>query len=119
MPFTLKKELTDDDRRKLSEMNTELNKTKFVKLNDGEKILLYFDPQKCSIIYKDFGDGEDKKLYHFEVYDPNLDLDRVWDTANVALVKDIVNYLQKGVFFLKISRKGIAKQTTYFVEGAQ
>ena len=118
MGFPVIKEISEEEMKSLNNISNELDKTPFIKLKDGQKIVLLFYPGKWRIVEKEFEDRT-TKLYEFEVYDPNLDMDRIWDISNPYLVKDLVEHLKKKEFFLKIMRKGEGKQTTYFVEVAQ
>lgn len=101
----------------------------YVKFNDGDRKIFYFDPDKSKIIFKKY-DGQKfeesemqinkdyKKYYRFAVYDPNVDKDKTWDCSNYKCATDVINFLKQGFYFLKIKRIGSEKNTIYDVEEA-
>ena len=91
--------------------------SKFIKLEDGETIVLQFDPEKEAKYSEKENPqfGTKSKRYEYEVYDVNQQRARVLST-NLDLSSQIDNLFADGFATLKIRREGKKgdKNTKYF-----
>lgn len=105
-------------QKELEERRAEENKNKYVKLEDGQTIVLKFEVEKDAP-RKEFANkfgGTSKKTF-YPVIDPNTGEDKVF-SANDQTAEVIDTFLNKRHIMLEIKRKGVKTDTQYIVTPA-
>ncbi len=95
----------------IKKFNNTLNQ--YANLQPGESKQWYFDPNSVEKVVNRF--NQDR--IRFKVYDPDMDADFIWDSPFGA-ARQVVAFLEKKVYFLKIQRQGEGKETRYAVNPA-
>jgi hypothetical protein len=109
------KELTEKALENLRR-NAELRKkdTKFVRLQPGEKAVLYFNPEKIEPVEFEFN-GKKSIRYQYTVIDPNSPDQEKYFTVSKRTSEVIDAHLAEQRNTLKIHRIGAGKETQYMI----
>jgi hypothetical protein len=90
----------------------------YVTLEDGEEVVLKFEPEDIETMYVQF-DGNSKKKLRFQY----IVTDKYGDKKKLVVCKktskEIDRYLENGINMLRIKRIGTGLGTTYQVESAE
>lgn len=114
METTTTNQISETAKQKL-EANSELWKEQsdYVKLEDGEKRVLRFDPEKIKHVEGQYG-----TRIQYAVIDPNYpDKEKKFEQGKTTS-KEIDKYLAQGHLLLKVQRIGAGKDTKYVVQPA-
>ena len=123
-----KQVLSEETKRKISEMRARLDKkassrntNKFIKFKDQEHRLLQFVPEKTHEALVTYGSQPDTppvNRYKFYVHDLSSEsAGEVLEwTASEAVATDILKWIEKGYCTMHITRKGSDLKTRYDID---
>jgi hypothetical protein len=124
---TGKQVLSEETRRKISEMRLKLDQkasnrnTKFIKFKDGDHKLLQFIPEKTTEEQVTYESQPDKPVNRYKFYVHDLGSSESagelleW-TSSETVAAGILKWIEKGYCAMHITRKGSDLKTKYDID---
>jgi hypothetical protein len=91
--------------------------SKYIKLQAGEKITLYFNAEKIEPVESEFN-GKKTQRYQYTVLEPDFPEDEKYFPASKRTSEVIDTHLTEGRTLLKVQRIGAGKDTQYIITPA-
>lgn len=117
-----KQVLTEEQRRKIAEVNAEIDKQStnsqmYLKFKDGETKTLSVDPTKTHSEPVEYEEGKPvmRWKYYVRELSSEMNQEKEW-TVGINLAKDLQKWIAKGYFTMNITRRGSDLQTKYDVD---
>lgn len=91
--------------------------SKFIKIESGQSVVLYFDPNRIRLIDREIN-GKKSKAVEYDVIDVNTGAEKTL-TLSLSWARQLNEFLKAGYNAVKITRRGSGFDTQYTFMPAQ